>query len=152
MPKQSLPQEEACTLVSQCASAHEQRWWSTKLSNPPTHPKKRTPPPGVPALFPKSGGNQANPPTHPPTHPPRYSINHSLSYGLVLRLNTDTTTQSLWYTENDRNDTSCRSNKGFVRAHRERTPAAKQRIIEAPTVMSMEVHQGHVLSYPPMRL
>ena len=53
----------------QCASDHEQCWWSTKLSNPPTHPKQRTPPPhpgGVPALFPTSGENQTNPPTHPP--------------------------------------------------------------------------------------
>ena len=57
---------------------------------PPTHPKKRTPPTPLhlPALFPKSGANQTNPPTHPPTHPqtpppPGYSINQSLSYGLV---------------------------------------------------------------------
>ena len=35
--------------VSQCASAHEQRWRSTKLSNPPTHSKELTPPtPSVP--------------------------------------------------------------------------------------------------------
>ena len=57
--------------------------WSTKLSNPPTHPKKWTPTPprggGVPAFSPKSGKYQTNPPTHPQTHP--------LSNGLVSGYN-----------------------------------------------------------------
>ena len=58
--------------VSQCASAHEKRWRSTKLSNPPTHQKELTPPSpgGVPALFPKSGETQTNPPSLSQTPPP----------------------------------------------------------------------------------
>ena len=49
---------------------------------------KEPPPPTqserVPALSPKSGENQANPPTHPQTPHPRYSINRPISNLLLV--------------------------------------------------------------------
>ena len=48
-----------------------------QLSNPPAHPKH--PPRGVPALFPKSGETQTNPPTHPQTHPPQPPVQCELA-------------------------------------------------------------------------
>ena len=46
--------------MSQCASAHEQCWWSTKLVN--THPpnKADTPPWGGTCIFPKIGESRAS--------------------------------------------------------------------------------------------
>ena len=75
MPKQCLHR----------ASAHEQHWWSTKISNPPTHPPKKadTPPwggGGGTCILPKIRENPDEP-THPPDSP-RNSINQSLSYGV----------------------------------------------------------------------
>ena len=59
--------------VSQCASAHEQRWQSTKLRNLPTHPKELTPPPQGRYLHFSQNQGKTRPtlrPTHPQTHPP----------------------------------------------------------------------------------
>ena len=53
-------------------------------THPPTHPKKRTPPPHGYLQFSQNQGETRQ--THLPTlrsPPPRYSINQSLSYGLV---------------------------------------------------------------------
>ena len=42
-------------------------------------------------------------------------------------------------------NTLCCSDKGVVRAHHEKTNAAKQCIIETQVAISMEVHRSHVL-------
>ena len=84
MHKQILPQKQH-PHVSQCALAHEQHWRSTKLSNPPTHPINRTPPPlGGYVHFSQDRGKprQTHPPSLRPPPPPRYSINQPLSKGL----------------------------------------------------------------------
>ena len=49
------------------------------------------------------------------------------------------------HTGSDGNNTSCCSDKGVVSARREKTQAAQQRVIEAQTSLSAEVHQNHVL-------